>query len=216
MLSSTIVAEDGETNLSMAQRLITASGWRIRIKGDGTIHLCPEATEANVILDDTENDIVEPSVTDSQDLYSCPNVYMATSGDLTYTARDEESIQERGREIWMVENNVMLNAGESIMQYAVRMLEESKAAARNVQYQRRFKPDIVPGDIAELHFPGIKISGKFIIKKQKVTLGYAATVAEECVEKYRFGSEREIIEVLLIDDSGDYIVTDNNEILFGD
>ena len=216
LLSSTIVAEDGETNLSMARRLVEASGWRIRIEGDGTIYLCPEASEASAVFDSATNDIVEPQITDSQDLYSCPNVYMATSGDQTYIARDEESILQRGREIWKVENNVTLNSGESIMQYAVRMLEESKAAARKVEYQRRYKPEVVPGDIAELNFPGLKISGEYNIKKQKITLGYAATVAEECVEKYRFSSEGRIVEILLINDSDDYLVTDNNEILTGD
>lgn len=216
LLSSTIVAEDGESNLSMAQRLIEATGWRIRIEGDGRIHLCPMATEASAVFDSATNDIVEPSVVDETDLYKCPNVFMATSGDLTYTARDEDSIRKRGREIWMVENNVTLNAGESIMQYAIRMLEENKAAARKVQYQRRYRPEIVPGDIAELHFPGIKISGEYNIKKQKITLGYAATVEEECVETYRYSSEGKIAEILLINDSDYYLVTENDEILTGD
>lgn len=185
LLSTSIVAEDNETCLTMAHRLVSASGWRMKIEGDGTIRLCPVANKPSVILDPQTNDIVEPSITDEQNLYNAPNVYMAASGDRTYTARDEESIAERGREIWAVEYNVTLNAGESVMQYAMRKLQELKAAARTVKYQRRYIPDLTPGDIIELCFPRQNIFGDYRITKQTVSLKYAATVAEECVEKYR-------------------------------
>lgn len=215
LLSTSIVAEDNETCLSMAQRLVTASGWRMKIDGDGTIRLCPLAEEPTLILDTQTNDIVEPSITDAHDLYKAPNVYMAASGDRTYTARDEESIEARGREIWAVEYNVALNAGESIMSYAIRKLEEKKAAARTVKYQRRYIPGLTPGDIAELRFPRQNIFGDYIITKQNISLGYAATVSEECVETYKIEQDVTTIEVMLITDGSDYIVTDGNDYIIG-
>ena len=215
LLASSIVAEDNETNLTMAQRLVYASGWRIRINGDGTIVLCPADTEPICVLDTDTNDIVELSITDEQDLYKCPNVFMATSGDLSYIARDEASIQARGREIWAMENNVTLNAGESIMQYATRRLEEKKAAARTVKYQRRYKPDIAPGDIVELRFPGQSIFGDYSVRKQRIALSYAATVSEESTEVYRLGETDRTLEFMFVDDSGNYLVDDANNNLGG-
>lgn len=217
MLSTSIIAEDNETALTMARRLVTASGWRMKIDGDGTIRICPLADRPSVILDTQTNDIVELSISDEQDLYKCPNVYMAASGDLTYTARDEESIEARGREIWAVEYNVTLNAGESIMQYALRKLEEKKAAARTVKYSRRYIPDLTPGDIIELRFPRQGIFGDYRVNKQSVSLGYAATVSEECVETYRIESPAiPLVEVMLLTDGGDYLVTDGGDYLTGE
>ena len=216
LLSTSIVAEDGETALTMAQKLVQASGWRMKITGDGTIRLCAPADLPAAILDTQTNDIVELSITDQQDLYSCPNVYLASSGDRTYTARDEESIERRGREIWAVEYNVALNAGESIMSYAIRKLEESKAAARQVHYSRRYLPDVTPGDIVQLRFPAQSIFGDYKITKQGISLGYAATVSEDCVETYRIESP-EIVqtEFFLMTDGNDYLATDGNDYMIG-
>lgn len=181
-LFNTIVAEDGETNLTMAWKIVNAIGWRIRIDGRGTINICQQATEPSVRLDTQNLDIVEPAITDDQDFYSCPNVFRATSGDLTAVARDEDSITERGREIWAEEKDCALNSGESISSYAKRRLKELQSPSRKVKYSRRNLPDITTGDMVNLNFPKQSIFGNYIIKKQSIDLGYAAKVAEE-VEK---------------------------------
>lgn len=178
-LTQHIVAESNETCLTMAWKILNAIGWRIRISGDGTITICPAPTEAVVRLDSNYNDIVELKVTDEQDLYSCPNVFRAVSGDSSYTARDETQIEARGREIWAQEENVTLNDGESLKEYAKRRLKELQTVSRKVKYSRRFLPDVVAGDMATLNFPAQNVSGNFILKRQQITLGYNATVSEE-------------------------------------
>lgn len=218
LLSESVIAEEGETNLSMAWKLVQAIGWRIRISGDGSIRICPQQTDTELLLDPNKNDIVEPDVTDTQDLYSCPNVFMAVAGDQSYIARDETGplgIEARGREIWATESGT-LNAGESIQDYAWRKLRELQSPSRTVKYSRRFLPDVVPGDAAEINFPAQKIAGIYTIQKQSISLGYNAQVSEEAVEIISNKIMTGPVEVYLVDESGNNLVTDNNELLVGE
>lgn len=186
-LTEYIVAESNETRLTMARKILAAIGWRIRIDGEGNIKICPVDEEAG---DRLGSNIVELKVTDEQDLYSCPNVFRAVSGDSYYEARDEERIEARGREIWAQEENVTPNDGESLREYANRRLREMQAVERKVKYSRRFLPNIVPGDNIELSLPAQDVIGIFRIQRQQITLGYNATVQEEAVY-VRMDAERE-------------------------
>lgn len=186
-LSSAIVAEDGETNLSMASKILTATGWKIRIHGNGNITIQPKSTEVAVTFDAASFDILEPSVTDQYDWYSCPNVFRAVSGSDYAVARDEDpesrySIASRGREIWMEETNCTLREGEMLLSYAKRRLKEEQMPSRTISYDRRYVPDIFPGDLIRLNYPEEKISGTFEIRSQNITLGFAGKTSEEVIE----------------------------------
>ena len=183
-LSRSIVAESGESNLSMAQKIIAAIGWRIRISGSGVISIEERTEEIKSRFDSTENDCVELAVTDKRDWFSCPNVFRASSGDLTAIARDDDedsalSTVSRGREIWKEENSVTLSDSESIEEYVARRLKEEQAPARIINYKRRFKPDVLPGDVVEINYPEQSVVGKFRVKTQKIELGYSARTSEE-------------------------------------
>ena len=186
-LSQNIIAEDGETCLSMSKKILDAIGWRLRITGKGIISIEPKAQEATARFDSIENDCVELSVTDKRDWFQCPNVFRATSGELVAVARNDDrsspfSTVSRGREIWNEETNVALSEGESIEDYAARRLKEVQAPSRTVNYARRYLPDLYPGDIAHLHFPENGILGNFRIAAQRIELGYGARTAEEAEE----------------------------------
>ena len=43
-LTEAIIAEDNESNLSMIDKILTATGWRMRLAGDGTIQILPKAS----------------------------------------------------------------------------------------------------------------------------------------------------------------------------
>lgn len=185
-LATSIVAEDGETNLTMAWKIVEAIGWRIRISGDGTIRILPAASEAAATFDSIGNDIVELSVTDTRDWFSCPNVFRAESGDMTAIARDDDegsslSTVRRGREIWAEERNCKLNDGESLAGYAARRLKALQSPARTISYSRRFLPDISVGDLVNLNYSKQNISAVFRISSQTIDLGYGARTSEEAV-----------------------------------
>lgn len=185
-LTSSIVAENNESHLTMAWKILNAIGWRLRIDGRGVIHVEPQATEAAGSLDSIDNDIMELDVSDTRDWFECPNVFRAESGDLTAIARDEDinsslSIPSRGREVWAEENNCKLNDGESLQEYALRMLREKQAPARTVSYSRRYLPDITVGDIVRIHYPRQNIDADFRVTSQDIEFGYGARTTEEAV-----------------------------------
>lgn len=185
-LTEAVIAEDGETNLTLAEKVLAAVNWRIRIDGYGTIHIEPNEAGNAVMFDANDNDVIELKVTDEYDWYSCPNVLRAISGDLTAIARDDDpksplSTVSRGREIWAEESSVSLGSNESLAAYAYRRLRALQSPARTVSYSRRFDPDVSVGSLVWINHPEIGINGRFRVKSQSLELNYGCRTEEEAV-----------------------------------
>lgn len=182
-LQGYIIAEDGETYLTMIERVLTAINWRIRLSGDGTISVEPQSDEPVVTFDPFALDVLETKIKVNADWFSCPNVYLAIDDDLTAIVRDDSensplSTVNRGREVWKADTSCNLADNETIEEYAARRLYEAQKVQKTAQYDRRFYPDVVPGDMIRLHYPEQNIDGAFRITTQSITLGYAATTSE--------------------------------------
>lgn len=186
VLQGAIIAEDGETYLSMVDKVLMAIDWRLRIEGDGTIHICPKATSAAVRYDAIENDAIEPEIDIEQDLFGCPNVFRAVQDDLSAVARDDAedsafSTVNRGREIWREETSCNLNTGETIAEYALRRLKEEQTVAVSAKYNRRFYPDLIVSDYVHLNYQAQGMSGLYRIESQTMDFEYGGRTSEEVV-----------------------------------
>lgn len=182
-LTDAIIAEDGETNLTLADKVLNAIGWRKRIDGEGTIHVEPDDDTTIQIFDAVDNDVIELSLTDEQDWYSCPNILRVISGDLTAIAMDTDpesplSTMARGREIWAEESSPSLGTNESIGAYANKKLRELQSPARTITYARRFDPSVRPGDVVWINHPEIGIDGRFRVDSQSLELTYGCRTSE--------------------------------------
>lgn len=180
-LTEEIIAEGNESGLTMTDKILKAIGWQLNISGDGTVNIRQKPTEPAAILS-PQNDVVGTSFTKGRDWFSCPNVFRATSGDLTAVARDDDpnsdlSTASRGREVWAEEDSVTLKDGESIAQYARRRLKELQERTETVNYTRRFLPEINVGDIVRLNYDDLK--GDYRVTSQNITLGAAASTQED-------------------------------------
>lgn len=183
-LQTSIIAEDGETRLSMADKVLSAIGWRMKIAGDGTVLLQPEPVDVSAQFDPIDQDVLEPSIKVDYDWYSCPNVFRAVKEDLSAVARDDSpdsplSTVSRGREVWAEETSCELNTGESISEYAVRRLKELQRVRLTASYDRRYNPDVLVGDFIRLRYPVQGLDGVFRITSQKIELGFGAKTSEE-------------------------------------
>ena len=128
-LQDPIIAEDSETNLTMAQKLVDAIGWMIRINGMGEIRVCPKPSEIAARFDAMTGDAIEPKLADVEDWFDCPNCLRVTSGENTVEIKDEDpqsrlSTAFRGREIWQQESSATLGDKETLYEYAARKLQE--------------------------------------------------------------------------------------------
>ena len=185
-LKDFIIAEDGESNLSMVYKILKAMNWRIRINGYGEIVVCETATEPTIKFDTLENDSITPEFEIEHDWFECPNVFRAVMDDTSAVARDdsEESVLStvnRGREIWQQETNCDLNDNETIADYALRRLQEEQRNVISVSYDRRFIPDVTVSDVIMLNYPRHNISGLYYITEQTIKLGNGAETSEEVV-----------------------------------
>jgi len=186
-LANSIVAEESETRLTMAEKILAAINWRLRILGDGTIFICNYSADPVASFDPIVNDLIETEIKVNYDLFNCPNVYMAISGDLTAIARDDSpdsplSTVNRGREVWVQETNCNLSNKESLAQYSKRKLDEAQKVNKTASYDRRYVPDIFPTDVVRLHYPAQGLDGLYVVSEQSIELGYGARTSEEILE----------------------------------
>ena len=186
-LTTTIIAEDSETHLSMVDKILEAINWRIDIAGDGTINVLPYSINPVQTFDPTSFDVIEVPITIVEDWYSAPNVYMAISDDMTGIARDDRddsplSVQNRGREVWMKESGVTLSENETIAEYATRQLKAAQRVRKQASYDRRFMPHVRVGDVINLHYPAQGLDGLYLVSSQSVRLGYNARTSETAEE----------------------------------
>lgn len=183
-----IVAEEGETPLSMVDKVLGAiPDWRMVVLGDGTLRVEEKPKEAEYKFDPVEADFIEPTLKVTYDWYEAPNCFRAIGDDLCAVARDDDpesklSTVSRGREIWAQETSVKLSTEQSIAEYAVNRLKELQQLSLTASYKRRFAPSVGVGDCVLLHYPVQGLDGTFCITSQKIELGHNATTSEE-VEK---------------------------------
>lgn len=191
-LEEAIVAEDDQSVLDVAWMILNAIGWRLRIEGNGTIHVCAPSTEPVAIFDTEDNDVVEVSMTDSQDWFSVPNCIRVVSGDRYVEIIDddpESAVSTVARQttrggngqVWMSDSASSIGSNESLGEYAMRVLKENQSPARTIKYSRRFLPDVVVTDMVGLHLQRVGIDGRFRITSQTIELGYGCRTSEEVV-----------------------------------
>ena len=183
-LTSSIIAEDSETQLTMVEKILTAIDWRMRVTGDGTIHVEPKPQLPSVTFDPLEFDVLETEIHVSADWFSAPNVYMAIDNDITAIARDDSadsplSTVNRGREVWAQDNAANLADNQTIEQYAKMMLKQAQAVKQTASYNRRFMPDVFPGDMVRMRYPEQGVNGVYTVNSQDINLEYSATTSEE-------------------------------------
>ena len=188
-LKASIVAEGGETYLTMIEKILLAINWRLKMGGDGTIEISPMLEEPVIAFDSLSYDIINSDSEISYDynFKECPNVFRAISNDGFAIARDEKddspfSIQNRGREIWNEEQGVVLADKETLSDYAIRRLADLQKISTTIGYSRRFIPGVSPSDLIELNYPAQNLVGLYMVSTQDIELNYGASVSEEVIK----------------------------------
>lgn len=188
ILKQSIIAEQGETKLSMADKVLDAMGnWRMRIDGYGEIWIEQLPKSESAFFDSINNDVIETDIEISYDWYNAPNILRCTLDDSFAVAKDEDpysplSIQNRGREVWFEDSDVQLSTDQTLGEYALAMLKQYQQTATTISYTRRFNPDVYPSDIVRINYPEQNINGLFMVSDQSISLGYSARTSEEVMK----------------------------------
>ena len=186
-LKSAIISEDGENRLSMTDKILSLMDWRMRLDGYGNIFVEPYNYNPVATFDSLNNDVIEPSLSITHDWFGCPNVYRAVLDDTYAVARDDDPDSElstinRGREIWVEDSSVYLQEGETLAEYADRMLTLAQRSSTSISYDRRFNPDVYVSDVVALSYSEQRITGTYLVTSQTITRGYNSKTSEEVVK----------------------------------
>lgn len=182
-LTDYIVAEDGTSRLKMLDRILETVGWTIRISGYGEVEIGPAPVEPAYTFDAVDTDCIESEIQIESDMYSAPNVMMIAADGVTGIAIDDDeesdiSVPGRGREVWKCDSGASVPSNISIDQYAKQKLKEAQDLSSTYSYNRRYLPDIVPGDLVQMHYPAQEMSGIFVIQSQDISLSGGARTSE--------------------------------------
>ena len=185
-LDAHLVAEKGESVLTMAQAILAGIGCHLIISGHGEVTIAPFDGTVKATYGSLENDSVEPKITDTDDWYKCPNVLRVTAGSQTATVYDDDveselSTVRRGREIW-AEESVTLSDATALSAYTRARLKELQEYTRTISYDRRFAPDLKPGDVIRMSYPEHGIDSIFRISSQSIEMTHGARTSEEAYE----------------------------------
>lgn len=187
ILSTSIVAQSGETNLSMVELILVAINWKMQIDGMGVVHLSAYDEEPVAKFDSINNDILEPSISIDHDWFNCPNILRVSLDEQVAVAYDYNSntpvsINNRGREVWAEEDSVTLNKNETLQAYANRRLKELQRVSTKISYDRRYIPEVNVMDVITLNYPEQGLVGDYMVSSQSITLGYNAKTSEEVIQ----------------------------------
>ena len=179
-LGGYIVAENGETRLSMVDKILQAVDRELVIDGEGTILVRPRKTKEDITFSPT-NDVIETDFSISNDWYNVPNVLRVVMDDVSAIARDDSensiySTASRGREIWLEENAAEIANGDTLAEYAKRRLKAVQAVGTKASYARRYIPNITVCDVVRLRYESL--NGLYKITSQKISLSHNVTTSE--------------------------------------
>lgn len=177
-LSEPLVAEEGETHLSMAEKLLADCDWHIRRLGDGSFEIAPYG---NVVasIDVKDDDVLLPDITDQRDRFEAVTVLRvigANGGSVV--VKDQETIDLLGFERWQTERNVSLSDDQTLDGYARSRLSEANDFSRDVSWSREFLPGVCCGDTFKADIVSHGIEGKFRSKTMDITCEAGITVDE--------------------------------------
>ena len=186
-LKQSIVSEQNESRLSMTEKVLDAMNWRMWIAGDGTVYVGSYDINPVATFDSLENDIIEPSLTVTYDWFECPNVLRVVMDDQValsydYDSDSPSSINNRGREVWYEETDVVLNDNESLQEFADRRMRELRRTSKTIEYDRRFMPNIYPFDVVRINYPRQQLTGNYMISSQTIELGFNCKTSEEVMQ----------------------------------
>jgi len=100
-------------------------------------------------------------------------------------------------------------------------LAELQQVEITADYDRRYVPEVLPGDLIRLSYPGQGLDGIFAVGDQSIELGHAARTSERVTAPAQLTRRQDCEEdtitglARLIDDDRNYVVSDDNDYIVG-
>lgn len=164
--------------------VLKAGGYIMRIAGDGTITICKKPVSAFMAIDKSNCGYLLTEINYNGSIDGIPNKYIAVDyAGKSATATNNNSssptsYSKRGRWIECKDYSPSPVNGESLKDYAIRMLKNLSTVVEKYSYEREFIPDLVPFRIIEYNLPKLGMVGNYVIMQQRLKFGKGIVVSE--------------------------------------
>lgn len=163
--------------------ILNKAGWCLQINGSGEVTVLPIPSEPSFILNRDMYCIVQPQFDEDYDLSDVPNVYRVINGDkeIEVVNEDQESsisTVNRGYRVEEVDTSPQLVDGETLYNYAKRMLVSKSSVVAKWSYTREYIPDVLPFNKIYMDRKDIGCIGTATILSQSLTCDKGITVDE--------------------------------------
>ena len=158
-LSRNYVFDNNTSILKAVWDVLDSAKWVMQIDGDGNIHLLPKPMQPDIRFEDDALSLFQPGLSRSTPIADIPNVYICNYGNRRVRVVNDDpdnivSTVSRGYERETVDNDPMLVNGESVDNYAARMLEEQSTLVQTYSYRREVWDNVMPFDMVYFNIPG--------------------------------------------------------------
>lgn len=163
--------------------ILDKAGWCLQINGLGEVIVRPMPTEASFILNRDLYCIVQPEFDKDYNLTDIPNVYRVIDGDKEVEVINDDpssviSTVSRGYRIEEVDTSPQLVDGETLYNYARRMLVDKSSIISKWSYRREYIPDVYPFSKIIADRKDIGFTGNATVLSQSITCDKGITVDE--------------------------------------
>lgn len=181
-LNGHIVHEIGSSVLEAAWAVLNAGNFCMQIDGRGMVHILPMPTEPAVTIDTTNAKLLTPGIKYDKDMSEIPNRYIVLNGDMKTVAVNDDpdspvSTVMRGYFVDYVDESPTPVNGETMGEYAVRMLKQKSVLNDNRAYQREYAAGVNPYSIVRASIDGL--DGDLRVHSQSIKCEHGITIEEQ-------------------------------------
>lgn len=172
-LDEAIVLSRGTSRLDAARMLVDAAGWCIQVDAGGGVTIREVPSAPSIVLDSATASLLCTQVNVGGTSYDVPTAYIAVDG--LQTARAEVPA---ARQVEVYDDAPKRVNGETLQDYADRMLSELRAQSVSRSYKRAWVPGVTVFDMVEGNLPEAGLDGRMHITSQRFSLGGEFVVDE--------------------------------------
>lgn len=185
-LNDHIVHKVGSSVLEAVWDVLEAGGFVLQLDGNGTVHIKPQPTEPDLIIDNSNKGLLLHGISYNTDISDIPNRYIAiVNGSKTIVENnDPESMVStisRGYCIDEVDESPTPIDGETMGGYANRRLHELSYMEDEREYTREYAPNVFLYSIIRASIDGL--NGDLRVKSQRISCEKGITIEEQAVRK---------------------------------
>lgn len=172
-LDDGLVVSRGTSRLEAAQMLVDAAGWCIQVDTYGAVSVRDVPSEPSLVLDSSTESLLCTGVTVGGPSRNLPTVYIAVDG--LQTARAEVA---SARPVEVYDDAPKRVNGETLQDYAERMLRELRKQTYSRSYRRAWVPGLTVFDVLDGNLPDAGLDERMHITSQRFSMGGEFVVEE--------------------------------------